>query len=587
MGNCFSGADDKTEGAVEVRRSEVIPSTEPTQKPEDTVALEETVEGSDTTSVVEIEEVEVEEVEAPYEPPPPKIERQLHEENPDVLREGCYLVYESRNRGNLYMVWSKTPIKNALGYFSPLKQQSEIKYTHNAGRTLIKGNANEKKIFYAGWMEFVKLALNAYCASEIHILAAEENNATETEAFRGETRVMIVLLEAKTNICWTIVAGQYLECSAELVIAAAIVSPECAQYEVGSHSMLHFMEIGRLNGEVFTVSISEEQVSAAKSHVPPAVSSKALPSTNLTGEPNMPGAYLILNHEIHSLTIEWSEDGEQPAVKKGCELVAFFIPTREVAKFKYKKPTELKKNVADRKQFYGGVSEFIREGLLGCQANMFYFFEGRRDKVSVYWLEKDNNNVHRHNSEGWWSWDIDVVAGVAVMSPDITIFEVITMAPKLFTQKALDNGAFFDMIAVSERMETRSKSVLSTIGSNSTSPKIASRNQREESASPSLENSGAVDEASSPKILTEVTEQVTEQDFVAEDSIAAEEAIASDKISEARISRSKKSTDSIDHQSIVSKISEGPDSRESEDPESRVSRKKTSTTDSVDPEART
>merc|ERR1719341_3126530 len=114
------------------------------------------------------------------------------------------------------------------------------------------------------------------------------------------------------------------------------------------------------------------------------------------------------------------------------------------------------------------------------------------------------------------------------------------MAPKLFTQKALDNGAFFDMIAVSERKTTtRSKSVVSTMGSNCTSPntpKIASMNQREELASPPspVNNSGAVDEASSPEILTEVAEvtevnevtevtkvtEVTEQDLVVKESVA-------------------------------------------------------------------
>jgi len=80
--------------------------------------------------------------------------------------EGCYLSYLSDSGGKLELQYSRDPIPNAVGFWTPGpasgKKIQGFKFTGNGGRQeLIKGiaggDANKKK-YYSGWCQFVKEA---------------------------------------------------------------------------------------------------------------------------------------------------------------------------------------------------------------------------------------------------------------------------------------------------------------------------------------------------------------------------------------------------------------------------------------------
>jgi hypothetical protein len=80
-----------------------------------------------------------------------------------VSEAGCYLTFDERNAGTLYLNWSNTVIPQALAFLKPKDAVPKWKFTSNGGRSeLIRGcnlGVGIKKHF-EGWANFVKLAIS-------------------------------------------------------------------------------------------------------------------------------------------------------------------------------------------------------------------------------------------------------------------------------------------------------------------------------------------------------------------------------------------------------------------------------------------
>lgn len=78
--------------------------------------------------------------------------------------EGCYLVYESDSSGKLMLYYSKTKVANAIGFWKPGqgKKIQVFKFKKNQGRSELakgcSGGVAGRKMYYSGWLQFIKLA---------------------------------------------------------------------------------------------------------------------------------------------------------------------------------------------------------------------------------------------------------------------------------------------------------------------------------------------------------------------------------------------------------------------------------------------
>eukprot|EP00397_Hematodinium_sp_SG-2012_P041886 GEMP01046230.1.p1 GENE.GEMP01046230.1~~GEMP01046230.1.p1 ORF type:complete len:144 (+),score=27.35 GEMP01046230.1:105-536(+) len=139
----------------------------------------------------------------------------------------------------------------------------------------------------------------------------------------------------------------------------------------------------------------------------------------------------------------WSERGVPDAL-------AYFQPTKTVPKFKYSTrggKYELKRGCDDRRTFLVAWSAFLKEGLVQWDSKRIYIFAPTSDEreILVVWLERKNNNVHQVRPGRWWETDPANVDQVVVIHPDVTEFEVTTMAPNFFSQKGGNFGSVFEM----------------------------------------------------------------------------------------------------------------------------------------------
>lgn len=77
--------------------------------------------------------------------------------------EGCYLIFDPASGGTLRIMFSKTIVEGAIGFWKagPGKKIQGFKFTQNQGRSdLVKDIAGKdyKKKYFNGWCQFVKLA---------------------------------------------------------------------------------------------------------------------------------------------------------------------------------------------------------------------------------------------------------------------------------------------------------------------------------------------------------------------------------------------------------------------------------------------
>lgn len=94
--------------------------------------------------------------------PPGSSFRVVH---PEVLQDGCYMIYDNASGGTLVLHYSKTSVpENAVGFWAPGPGQGiqDFKYATNRGyseliRGIVGGEKNRKK-YYSGWCQFIQLA---------------------------------------------------------------------------------------------------------------------------------------------------------------------------------------------------------------------------------------------------------------------------------------------------------------------------------------------------------------------------------------------------------------------------------------------
>eukprot|EP00922_Rhytidocystis_sp_ex-Travisia-forbesii_P019452 GHVS01028796.1.p1 GENE.GHVS01028796.1~~GHVS01028796.1.p1 ORF type:complete len:160 (+),score=17.47 GHVS01028796.1:72-551(+) len=72
--------------------------------------------------------------------------------------EGAYMKFDPASQGTLWLIWSKTPVVDALAYISPGKKVPAFKFTTNAGKSeIVRNIQTDHKKYYTGWCSFLKL----------------------------------------------------------------------------------------------------------------------------------------------------------------------------------------------------------------------------------------------------------------------------------------------------------------------------------------------------------------------------------------------------------------------------------------------
>ncbi|KAL3909430.1 MAG: hypothetical protein SGILL_008090, partial [Bacillariaceae sp.] len=105
-----------------------------------------------------LEEVPKVETPAQVVPATPKEKSNTADDNAPA----CYLVYEPDSSGRLVEHYSKTPVQNAVGRWTPQegKKIAGFKLTRNAGRNVLIGSCSAgvqgRKNYCNGWCQFVK-----------------------------------------------------------------------------------------------------------------------------------------------------------------------------------------------------------------------------------------------------------------------------------------------------------------------------------------------------------------------------------------------------------------------------------------------
>jgi len=353
---------------------------------------------------------------------------------------GAYLVYEPRDFGTLWLVWSRELVPGAIGFFDPTKSVPAFKFTQQ-GRTMLKRKADDKMTFYAGWQEFLKVGLLNWCCHKFHILpiAAGTEGAPQHE-------IQMVFLERDTNSVFHLYSGQWWDFEPKYCQAICVCHPDCEEFDVGTHAPSYFQQLGRVHGSAFEVEISDAKVSEARSTVtaPAPRCSQSVSNRPFTGEqPDGAGAYLVYKTENNgTLFLVWSERPVDDAI-------AYFEPQKTVPKFKYSQRGgryELKRNCDDRRTFVTAWSSFLKEGLVQWESQRIYIYDHFTDEqeVLVVWLERNTNIVHRVRTQCWWETDASKIDQIVVVHPDVTEFHVGTMAPALFSQKGAQKGSVFE-----------------------------------------------------------------------------------------------------------------------------------------------
>lgn len=93
----------------------------------------------------------------------PKTQPTITPAEPTSSTEGCYLVFDPSSGGKLTMLYSKTVVNGAIGFWTPGrgKKIQGFKFKQNQGRSdLMKNIAGKdyKKKYFNGWCQFVKAA---------------------------------------------------------------------------------------------------------------------------------------------------------------------------------------------------------------------------------------------------------------------------------------------------------------------------------------------------------------------------------------------------------------------------------------------
>jgi len=74
----------------------------------------------------------------------------------DESAVGAYLVYQTRNNGQMDLVWSKVAVENALLFGRPQKIVPAFKFARDGHWELTRNIQSDKRTWYLGWVMFVK-----------------------------------------------------------------------------------------------------------------------------------------------------------------------------------------------------------------------------------------------------------------------------------------------------------------------------------------------------------------------------------------------------------------------------------------------
>lgn len=362
-----------------------------------------------------------------------------HDDCDENFGEGGYLVLEHADGGTLTLLMSRTAVKGALAYFKAVKPISGYKYTHNGGRTVLQRKTSNKQLYFQGWIDFARQAFTTYFCSEFHILPAAAKVQDPVYP------VMFLLLAKKNNTIFRCGAGKWLDLNVRFVRAIAVVSITSLDLDVSTAAPQFFVEKGNISGKAIQFDISAEDIDAARNSSTKSTFTVEESSTEAIEKPNGPGAYLLYSlGNRGTLTLVWSTTAPPHAI-------AYFEPRKKVAAFKFGKQgiTFIKDNCKDKKNFMAGITEFFfRQGIVNWDASRFYLSDYQADLSAhcpehVYrltWLECGSNKVHQVARGRWFLPDPSKISMAVGLSPDVTVLDVHTMAPSVFSQRAAAMG---------------------------------------------------------------------------------------------------------------------------------------------------
>jgi len=74
----------------------------------------------------------------------------------DESAVGAYLIYQTKNNGQMDLVWSKVAVENALLFGRPQKRVPAFKFARDGHWELTRNIQSDKKTWYLGFVMFVK-----------------------------------------------------------------------------------------------------------------------------------------------------------------------------------------------------------------------------------------------------------------------------------------------------------------------------------------------------------------------------------------------------------------------------------------------
>eukprot|EP00922_Rhytidocystis_sp_ex-Travisia-forbesii_P019455 GHVS01028800.1.p1 GENE.GHVS01028800.1~~GHVS01028800.1.p1 ORF type:complete len:160 (+),score=24.63 GHVS01028800.1:182-661(+) len=113
--------------------------------------------------------------------------------------EGAYMKFDPASQGTLLLLWSKTPVEDALASMNPSKKVPPFKYTTNGGKSeIVRNIQTDHKKYYSGWCSFIKLCKQF--DGELLILDTPGPKDVKVILNKNDNTVVMVEINKKVNL---------------------------------------------------------------------------------------------------------------------------------------------------------------------------------------------------------------------------------------------------------------------------------------------------------------------------------------------------------------------------------------------------